>query len=123
MRHRDGKPPEYYQGHFCLLTEHEAIAIGKFKEQEAEARALRDQQAQGPSRVINASGDQFVRVGDYMLISLARVNNMPAFDMVGMTNHQPMPDYQLRALAMAAGTRSRARLARRQRPAARRGRR
>jgi CheY-like chemotaxis protein len=102
MRYRDGKSFEYYQAHFCILTEREAIAVGKFIGQEAEARALRDRLAKEPLRVINANGDRFARADDHMLISLTRANNMPPFDMIGMTNHQPMPDYQLRALAMFA---------------------
>jgi CheY-like chemotaxis protein len=100
---RDGKLLDYYDVHFCFLTERESIAaVGKFNGQEAEAHALRDRLAKGPSRVINASGDRFTRIGDQMLISLPAVDGMPVFDMVSETNYQPMPDYMLRALATIA---------------------
>jgi len=102
LRRRDGQPLDYYQIHFCFLTEGEPIAVGKFLGQEAEAHALRDRLAREPSTMINTNGDRFMRTGDHMLISLARTNKLPIFDMVSETNYQPMPDYMLRALATFA---------------------
>jgi len=99
---RDGRPLDYDQLHFCFLTESEDIAAGKFVGQEAEAHALRDRLAKEPSRIINANGDRFTRVDNHMLISLARADDIPGFDMVGETNYQPIPDYMLRATAAFA---------------------
>jgi CheY-like chemotaxis protein len=102
LRRRDGTPLDFYQCHFCFLTNRESIAIGKFAGQEPEAIALRDQLAREPSQAINASGDRVSRAGDHMLISLAATDAMPAFDMISETNYRPMPDYMIRAITMMA---------------------
>jgi CheY-like chemotaxis protein len=102
LHRRDGTPLDYYQCHFCFLTERESIAVGKFAGQETEAIALRDQLAKEPSQVINTSGDRVARIGDHLLVSLARADTTPAFDMLSETNYQPMPDYMLRAMATLA---------------------
>jgi CheY-like chemotaxis protein len=102
LRRRDGTPLDYYQCHFCFLTERESIAVGKFVGHEAEASALRDRLSKEPSEVINPNGDRVARIGDHLLLSLARTGTTPAFDMVSETNYKPMPDYVLRAMATMA---------------------
>lgn len=102
LRRRDGTPLDFYQCHFCFLTERESIAVGKFVGQETEAIALRDKLAKEPSQALNPSGDRVTRVGDHLLLSLAGTDGMPMFDMVSETNYHPMPDYMLRAIAMMA---------------------
>ncbi|WP_437521144.1 response regulator [Sorangium sp. So ce726] len=102
LRRRDGSPLEYYGCHFCLLIDGDAIAIGKFAGQEAEARALRDRLSREPSQVINHNGDRFMHAGNHVLISRAATADTPAFDLVGETNYNPMPDYTVRMWATFA---------------------
>jgi hypothetical protein len=92
VRRRDGKLVSAGQYHCCFLTDRESIGIGKFAGQESEARALRARLAREPATVINASGDQFTYVGDRMLLSLARTETMPTFDLVGETNFIRCPN-------------------------------
>jgi hypothetical protein len=63
---------------------------------------LRDRLSQEPSQVINPNGDRVARLGDHLLVSLARTAAVPAFDMVSESNYRPMPDYMLRAMATMA---------------------
>lgn len=88
------------QYHYCFLTDRESIGMGKFAGQEAEARALRARLAKEPATAINASGDRFTYVGDHVLLSLARTETMPTFDLVGETNFHPMPEYMVRAMTI-----------------------
>lgn len=102
LRRRDGMPLDYYQYHFCFLTDRESISVGNFVGKEAEVRTLRDRLSKEPSKVINAEGDRVMRIDDYILISLAAAAAMPVCDLICETNYRPMPDYILRALATFA---------------------
>jgi CheY-like chemotaxis protein len=100
LTRRDGSTLDSFKFHFCLLTDREAIPVGKFTGREAEARALRDRLAKEPLRVVNQHGDRYLQSGDHMLISLARTDDAPAFDLIGMTNYEMTPDFVVRAVAL-----------------------
>jgi CheY-like chemotaxis protein len=100
LTRRDGTTLDSIRFHFCILTDREAIAVGNFKGREAEARALRDRLAKEPSKVINHNGDRFLQSGDDLMISLARTDDAPSFDLVGVTNYRLTPDYVVRAVAL-----------------------
>lgn len=100
LTRRDSTQVDGAQYHFCILTDREAIAIGKFTGREAEARTLRDRLAREPSRVINDNGDRFAHSGNHVLFSLARDNGMPVLDLVGETNYHALPDFVLRPMSI-----------------------
>jgi CheY-like chemotaxis protein len=97
---RDGSMLDGDQYHFCILTDRESIAVGNFSGRDAEARAWRDRLANKPAKVINGSGARFVQSEGHMLISLARTDHAPAFDLVGETNYHMIPDFALRPVAI-----------------------